>query len=188
VPVENEELVERAKRLIEESEKIRGIEAVEATGEVYRWLYNTWIRDITNFTTSIIRIRNPERQSFRNLLPGTTVTVNWAAPWVDSPTELSNKALTVRAIPSGPGVSPTNPGTGLFRVFLDYDNEIVSWVPFSADHGMRNPIELTPGGGVFLTPVNTIDLNIVVVPPPTPPPTPPTPPVVVPGAVVVISS
>lgn len=173
--VDNEELVERAKRLIEKSERIPGIEAAEANGEVYRWLYNTGIRDLNNLTTSIIRIRNPETQTFRNLLPGQNVTVNWQAPWVDNPTELFNKALSVRTIPSGPGVSPTNPGTGLFRVFLDYDTEIVSWVPFGADYGMRNPIELTPGGGVFLTSVSTIDLNIVIGPAS----------VVVPGAAVV---
>lgn len=170
----NEELVERAKGLIEKSEQIPGIEPVEANGQVFRWLYNTRIFNITNLTSSTIRIRNPERAMIGDLSPGAVASVNWQAPWVDNPTELYNKAITVRSIPSG--ASSSNPGTVLFRVFLDYDIEIVSWVPSGADYGMRNPIELTPGGGEFLERVSAIDLNIAVTT---------TPSVIVPGAVVI---
>jgi hypothetical protein len=200
VPVENtdprvygvvsgEELTKRAQQLLELSVQVPEISPVERSGgEVDRWLYNTWIRDITNLTSGQVRVRNPENEQRRDISPGGTATVNWASPWVDNPTEFSVKSLTFRTRP--PGADPTNPGTLIFRVFLDFDVEIVSWVPAGADHTMRNPIELTPGGGVFLGRVREIDLtvNAVPIPNPPPPPAPPPPPRIVPGASVTLAA
>jgi hypothetical protein len=157
----SEELAKRAQRLLELSEEFPGVTPVEDTsGTTERWLFNTGIRDIRNLTSQVIRVRNPETQTTFTLNPppGGKATVDWFAPWVDNPTEFSNKSITVRVRP--PGADPSNPGTLVFRFFLDFDNEIVSWVPAGGAHTDRNPIELTPGGGVFLTPVSRIDVTV----------------------------
>ena len=54
------------------------------------------------------------------------------------------------------------PAPGFFYVFLDYDQEIVCWLPFGSDYGLRNPIEQTPiGSGIFLMPCSRIDISVV---------------------------
>jgi hypothetical protein len=157
----SEELTRRAERLLELSQGFPGDNSVEASeGPVYRWLFTTWIRNINNPTGFGFRVRNPERYQVFDIPGATNLTkVNWIAPWVDNPTEFSNKSITFRARPSSS--DPSNPGTRVFRVFFDFDNDIVSWVPEGQDYNMRNPIERNAvGSGIFLQPVRTIDLTI----------------------------
>jgi len=156
-------LAERAARAADCSVRIPGVSSTDIIGQVgpaRRWLFNTGIMNISNGTTATIRVRNPERNSDpRTLGLGQGTFVDWLAPWVDNPTEMYNKAITFRAVP--PGADPSNPGTGLFYVFLDYDQEIVCWLPFGSDYGLRNPIERTPiGSGIFLSPCSRIDISL----------------------------
>ena len=158
-------VAERAQRIAEHAVRIPNISPTDLTGQTgpaRLWLFNTGIQYISNQSTATIRVRNPERNNDpRTLPPGVSTFVDWFAPWVDNPTELYNKAIRFRAVP--PGADPSNPGTGLFYVFLDYREEIVCWLPFGADYGLRNPIELTPiGSGLFLTPCSRIDISVVV--------------------------